>query len=339
MSLKPLTKRSETERAYKLLHKRLVRGARKFTRKLGWQGGGDEHTLYWHPDVGIWAVLEDKYAGKRFWCCYGTDDPESGDNFGITCEINPPWSGTNRRCAGVFAKDINGQVYLAHTGKLGGGRKGVGKSNFLAFYGRENLETVVWPDGQTTEAVIIGRVDGKRLVAHIADFVMKAEQFKALIGSGVEIFQEQVDTESRFTPEFSGPRRPYRIGDPIESRCSHGLVVNGLAAELRARGLDIHSDRPRDLFIRQGAANTGVLFEVKTDLSTSSIYSLIGQLLYHGTCRPAMPRLVAVLPGHPGDRTGEVLSRLGIAALSYKFAGKQTVFENLDEVLDGVGLS
>lgn len=96
----------------------------------------------------------------RYWCAYGTQDPTESKTLSITCEINPPRSGVNRRCGGLFVRDSRGRIYLAHSGKVGGGGTGVGKTAFTAWYGHGNWQDVEWPDGNTTRMIIIGRVDG-----------------------------------------------------------------------------------------------------------------------------------------------------------------------------------
>jgi hypothetical protein len=52
----------------------------------------------------------------------------------ISVEINSAYQGRNDGIAGFFARDADsGIVYLCHSGRVGGGRKGVGKIAFLAW--------------------------------------------------------------------------------------------------------------------------------------------------------------------------------------------------------------
>jgi hypothetical protein len=107
---------------------------------LGWRGGNDEYSLYWHPKERFWAAFSEGDFGG-YWCPYGTADPNENCTVSITCEINPPADGVNRRKGGVFLRDSTGTLFLGHTGKLAGGRKGIGKSSFLEQYsGRHRAE-------------------------------------------------------------------------------------------------------------------------------------------------------------------------------------------------------
>ena len=52
---------------------------------------------------------------------------------GITVEINVAYQSQSKNIAGYFARDsVSKSIYLMHSGKIGGGAKGVGKNAFLA---------------------------------------------------------------------------------------------------------------------------------------------------------------------------------------------------------------
>jgi hypothetical protein len=127
MNLSPITTRRESRVAFHKLRSCLIAGSKKFKRKVGWRGEHGEFNLYWHQDAGFWVVfgLEEL---SRYWCAYGTLDPNQHGSLEITCEINPPTEGIDRHCGGVFLKDIRSGFYLAHSGRVGGGRKGIGKT-------------------------------------------------------------------------------------------------------------------------------------------------------------------------------------------------------------------
>lgn len=330
MGLRPLAARDEIREAFDTFAARLRQGGQPSTREIGYQAGYVEHRIYWHARLGFWCLFDADYAETRYWCCFGTVDPEDQTMLSITVEINSPYKGVNRRIGGVFVRDEEGRVYVAHSGKVGGGRPGIGKEAFWEFYGGEQVETVEWPDGKESKVIVLGRVDGERLPAHVARFVQDVARFKAGATSGTTATRRE-RLRRIFTPEFEGPRRGYEPSGEIEARCDHGIVVNRLHEALTNAGHNAVNDR-RDLYILDGDEVTH-LFEVKTDLSTTSLYQGVGQLMLHGAALAKAPRRILVVPGQPNAATRQAVDRLGIAVLAFDWEEGQPAFVRLDEVL------
>lgn len=219
---------------------------------------------------------------------------------------------------------------MAHSGKLGGARKRVGKTAFLASYPGE-LEDVVWPDGRTTSVVVLGRINNPHLPNQIAHFVKFVEQLKKSVtppGSG------RVTTGSTsFVPEFSGVRSPYGVSGEIEARCDHGIVVDALAKQMRLRGLDCGNDQHRDLYLATSSGRAKLLFEIKTECTTTNVYSAVGQLMLHGALDRPAPKRVLVVPCRPRQRTQQALRKLGVNVLIYRWREGRPVFDGLDRLL------
>jgi hypothetical protein len=178
MSLTPLTDRDEIRRAFETTVSNLKDGATAVKRKVGWHGGGGEFDIYWRSKEQFWFFVDPDRELTRYWCCFGTSDPAKADNLTIVGEINPTKEGINRRNAGMFLVDPDGAMYLAHSGKVGGGRKGIGKSSFLAAYHGRNISEIQWPDGVTSSAIVIGDIQDSNLPAQIGDFIRTIQQYK-----------------------------------------------------------------------------------------------------------------------------------------------------------------
>ena len=170
--------KKEIDKAYAIFSESVTTGGQKVECVVGYQGGSETATLTWHPDKGFWALLEPDRIENRFWCAFGTASPVENALVSITCEINPPRSGCNRQCAGLFISDSAGAIHLAHSGKVGGGRAGVGKSAFLGSRNKNDLVPVRFPDEKETEYVVIGRIDDDDFLAELAAFVYAVEEFK-----------------------------------------------------------------------------------------------------------------------------------------------------------------
>jgi hypothetical protein len=333
MNLSPITNRKEGKIAFNALRSCLIAGSKKFKRKLGWPGDHGEYDLYWHEGAGFWVVFGLQEL-SRYWCAYGMMDPNQHGSLDITCEINPPREGIDRHCAGIFLKDIRSGLYLAHSGRVGGGRKGIGKANFLEEYtGSGNRDEIEWPDGVTAEVVVLGKIGGGSFVNNLAAYIRAAEQFKTNATGKTPAQVTEKNPDLSFTPEFEGPRKRYKLTAAIESQCDHGIVVNMLNAELKAMGLDAYTTPKIDLFLADGKATITHLIEVKTDQTTTSLYQAVGQAMLHGALEKSDPQRILVLPGEVSADTASRMKRLGIKLIRYDWKGSQPIFKNLKKVV------
>jgi hypothetical protein len=220
MNLSPITTRKESKIAFDALRSCLIAGSKEIRHKVGWPGGHGEFNLHWHEDARFWVVfgVEER---SRYWCAYGRMDPKLHSSVDITCEINPPTKGTDRRCGGVLLKDSGSGLYLAHSGKVGGGRKGVGKTNFLKGYSethpvvalgaRPSVEQIDWPNGGTREVVLLGKIGDRSFVNNLADYIRAVGEFKANATGQTPAAISEKNPDLTFVPEFEGPRKKYKL--------------------------------------------------------------------------------------------------------------------------------
>jgi len=147
--------------------------SRSSSMQLGYQGGGRKTMVYSIGALRFWVAFAD--SGNRYWNALGIGNPFKEDKT-IIAEINPPKAGINRRVSGAFIEDSVGRVYLAHRGRVGGGRKGIGKKAFMAWY--PEAKNVVNDDGRNNEMIIIGRLDDNKLIENLAAFTYSVARFK-----------------------------------------------------------------------------------------------------------------------------------------------------------------
>lgn len=332
MTLTPLVKKKEIKEAVDSFTKYMSKGSKPLTSTLGWQGGNVEAEVFWNESLGIWSHFDPDGIDNRYWCVFGVQNPFKSSNLSITCEINFPKEGINRRVAGLFVRDYKGNIYITHSGKVGGGRQNIGASKFRTFVQHDQFVDVTWEDGTESERILIGRLEDPELSNQVNNFITKVNNFKEKVVPGK--LPEITDLVlKKFSPEFSGQRESYSNTDIITSQCNHGLVINSLKNLVEKIGLKSANDNFRDLFIYDDAGLMTLLFEAKTDLSTSSIYSAIGQLMYYSASQDLVPKLVMVAPGKPKADTKKVLDRLGIDILQYKLEEGSVQFFGFDELL------
>lgn len=178
MTLIPMTNQKEVRSTYDAFTATLTKGARKERRTVGHQGHSQAYDVYWRDDLGYWALFEATRTNNRYWCAFGVSDPSASGILSITCEINIPFSGVNRRVAGSFVRDDHGRVFIAHSGKIGGGKKGVGKETFWKSYRDDDVLIISHPDGVESRVVVIGPVKGRLLPQQVGEFVHKVASIK-----------------------------------------------------------------------------------------------------------------------------------------------------------------
>jgi len=338
MPLSGLTDKREIRSAFDAYTKNLYKGLKPTTRMVGFPGGQHECKVHWMPDHSFWAVTTRPLPDwGRYWCLYGLQPPETKTALNITVEINPPEKDKNLRCAGLFVRDEQGRVFLAHSGKIGGGYKGVGKSAFLQFAGELNRQVVSWSDGSFSNAILIARIDAPALRRQLGAFVKKVDEFKQQVRSPQP--QDPVQkSESSYYDEFMGSTQSYIGGSPTEGFCEHGFVIRDLKKALDTLHVaGIGKDGARDLFITRNS-RVELLFEAKTDTDPQSIYTGIGQLMLHGAAQASPPRRVLVLPNQPSEETLRRLASLNIDVVTFKFNETLTRFAGLTRVLAKVDL-
>lgn len=325
--------RDQIARANKQFADRLRDGAEPLGRlALGYQGGQLPAEVFHRADLDLWMAFEEE--ANRFWNAFGFGVPGPKFTASIVTEINPPYEGIFRRTAGAFATDQDGEVYLVHRGKIGGGRKGVSKLEFLPFYVQRGASLDVVEDGDTTsEVVVIGALGEEKLPALVAAFVHSVRDFKDQVALGAKapsVPRRVQEARATYSPEFTG-RKEYTTKERITADCTHGLIVNTLQRTLSESGYRTANDQYRDLVVVDGNGRRRVLFEIKPSWQPYSVYQAVGQLLYHSVDEPEVGK-VAVLPVSAPKETRDRLEKLGIGFVGYEWEGQRLRFEGLADV-------
>lgn len=321
MALTLVTNRDDAERAFAIFEQTINRtGVLIENRILGYRGGSAELPVYWMKDHKFWCYPGWGTQPHRCWIAFGIENPDQR-YLTITLEMNPPHEGENRRTGGVFLTDHSGKFYIGHTGKVGGGLKGIGKRAFLPFYRGGNWVSFTRKNG-VDQAIVFGPLDRPIIVGQLAHFIQEVARFKEEIRSNKDHFNGKQAENDSFDPEFSG-KKSYSHSKTIEAQCNHGLIVDALYRALRGLEHEPYNNRQIDLFLKHDF-QISMLFEVKTDVSTTSIYTGLGQLMIHGALQSDDAVRVLVLPERPIGKTRKALERLGIKVLTYKWDSKHT---------------
>jgi len=277
---------------------------------VGYQGGELCPRVWWLPLHGFWMATRE--FDTRYWNAFGVVEPHDGARLSITCELNLGFDPTDRRIGGVAIEDDEGTAYIAHRGRVGGGRKGIGKQAFLSQY-TGPLE--ILNSGEVV--AVISRLDSPELPDSLSRYIGSVARFKEAVRAG--------DTGSSprkpfsfpcYAPEFVGGRRRYTISEEIDAQCQHGLVVDALYRRIDRAGFGPRNNQSMDLFLLPTDDTAGVLFEVKTRCDATSVYTGVGQLLLNTPPTGSWARIL-VLPVGVGVDLEERVRSLGITVLTY----------------------
>ncbi|HHF2997992.1 TPA: HNH endonuclease [Vibrio diabolicus] len=179
MKLKLLEKKKDIRGSQKYLEERLSSKLnRNLTCTIGFPSGSWETDVSYNQKIWFHTYrIDEEGASKRYWNGFGVakelNDVRSNN---IVVEINIPIVGINRRVSGAFATDNEGKTYLLHRGRIGGGRKGIGKSAFLDWADRK------LNDVESSEAVeqylVVCCLDDKLFDSNLYEFIKDIYNFK-----------------------------------------------------------------------------------------------------------------------------------------------------------------
>ena len=328
----------ENEPAIRRYQRHFVRGFKPLTDEvipveLGHPGASVRAKVAWSQWLGIWFFSR-KIADHRYWHAFGIGRPEGGARIPITCEINFPLCGIDRRTGGAFAEDGAGRVFVVHRGKLGGGRKGVGKGLFENHY--RGVWEVMDDGGEETSIAVIGVLNSPRFARQIAQFVRKIARIKETAAARSAQAELRFD-ELSLREDLIGARCREQEREP-GAECDHGLIVRDLAEALRGQNLRTGNDGCRDLLVMNREGRIRAVFQVRTEMALPGIHAGVAQLLLNGLSLPGDPLLFLTLPRAPEEALREKLKRLNIDLLIYGWEGDRAVFPGLTDVLPRIAI-
>ncbi|QTD47468.1 hypothetical protein J1M35_18265 [Ottowia testudinis] len=215
----------------------------------------------------------------------------------ITVELNTPYQNRVDRAGGFFVKDIDsGQVYLMHSGRIGGGTKGVGRLAFLTWLD-EVPDEVVDASGHFKDGFIVMPVQGVGAAASLKRYLEKIAEFKEWVrtgAAGTPSFERKQQKFLAYYKEARG-RRKGRRSAKIDYVSRHGDVVDRLNAWRSGHPVPKGQAIVKNALIDLGVGTENALseiFEVKTSCCRGDLYTAIGQLMVHGSSSSCKRHLV-----------------------------------------------
>ena len=295
--------------------------------KLGHQGAGFPAKVLWSKSLGIWKFSR-AIKEVRYWNAFGVGKPGASSVLSIASEINFPWAQIDRKTGGAFAEDAWGNIFVIHRGKIGGGKKGVGKSLF------EHNYRGVWSfmeDGDSlSQVAVIGNLKSSRFALQIAQFVKKIEILKSTAAPSTQT--EMNFSEISFREDLVG-NAPCSAEDEISPACDHDLVVGSLAALLQRQKIKIGNDTESELFTVDPSENRiSHIFEVLTDTKEKNVLATAAKLLLQTSAAALNPLPIMVLPEEKVNSYAQELQRINISVIGFRWQEERFVFSGLEKI-------
>ena len=136
----------------------------KMDVRVGHKGQGYKMDVTWVSSVGIWTGPRKLH--NRYWNAFGVGQPKAlPSSNSITCEINFPLQGVNRKIAGILAKDDQEIIWVLHRGNIGGGKPRVGPELF------RNRFNGKWTSVEGDDAAEVGPISSPDFIDLVSRFV------------------------------------------------------------------------------------------------------------------------------------------------------------------------
>ncbi len=299
----------------------------KIRVKLGHQGASFSAKVSWSKRLGIW-IFSHSAKDVRYWNAFGLGKPQVSGHLPITAEINFPRAGIDRKTGAAFARDAWNHVYVIHRGKIGGGKKGIGKTLFEENY-RGNWAWM--EDGDSlAEVAVIGALQSPRFALQAAQFVRKIEKLKSAAS-----FSSQTSlnfSEAAFHEELVGSP-PSSPPDNIADACDHDLIISQLAALLHRWKFKIGNDANIELFLTQPASDgLSHIIAVCADGREKTVMAVAAKLFLQKAAQTGHPSAILLLPEDKVDLYAHQMQRIQIEVLGYRVEGEKIIFPDLGRI-------
>lgn len=312
---------------------------KKFTesqkRDIGFPGGHiTDAKVLTNGKIWYWSKLleNDDNQSCRFLNWFGVINDQKSLN--ITVELNVPITGINNRVASFFAKDPVSQIpYLIHTGKVGGGKEGVGKYAFLSYLNAK-LVNIIDSEGKTKQGMILMALDETASIAVLLKYIGAIVQFKEAVRRDefdTEKSMQLIEQYRDYYLEYFGKKRGVR-SENLEYISYHGLIVDALQTWRCKKNTNNNPRIVKNTFIDLGVEEGGKLtelYEVKTDSSRINIYTAIGQLMVHSHEQDCQKYLVIPTSDEIPSIFNEVCNSLSITIIKFEISNEiVTILDN-----------
>ena len=140
----------------------------------------NETNVWWSNKNKMWISIRKVKSTNtglwRYWNAFGLENPNQKRNLSITAEINFPESGIDRNISGVFAKNNEGKIIVAHRGRF---RKGSKNITFDYLVKNTNYQFInINHYGEILKCLLVGELQSQKFFSQVSDFVKNIYELK-----------------------------------------------------------------------------------------------------------------------------------------------------------------
>lgn len=308
-------------------------------RSIGYPSGYFDDKVGFTTSSGsqvVWWLSRPNDAGDSWLNLIGRGNPDEKGLLLIDLQVNVATQTFSRRLGGTFVReDMSGATFLAHRGIVTRGKSRIPWARLTALTTERPI--VVATSSGPREMFLVSSLDSEDLLGDIARF---AQEIRAALDRNphsTSTTRDPFEIVLRdFINEFTGGRNiPPRQAQTAVVR--HGEVVKSLRDLLVKAGATQKSQKV-DLFFAPSVGNP-YLFEVKTGVDSTSLYTGIGQLyMYSAALLPKVAskviHKVLVIPeGLSEACQHRVRKEIGVEVLTYAWKKDGTVkFDSLSNI-------
>jgi 5-methylcytosine-specific restriction endonuclease McrA len=133
---------------------------------------------YFLRDYGFWWGKWEEREGKRIVNVFGLGEPNWEKGNDMNCQINLPYSKPNLCVGGTLAVNFKGEMYIAHSGRMGGSRKGISMDGFRKLFPKKTMWKTITDGKKTKDYVLISAINDKKFLSKLEYFILEYHKIK-----------------------------------------------------------------------------------------------------------------------------------------------------------------
>lgn len=335
--LKLITEAKKIEELHKELESKIIKKSIGKPQKIEFssRGGNEKGLAYFFSyfDAEFWWVNNRKIKDYKLFNLFGINPKLTGAN-SIIIQINYQREFQDFSEAAIWAEDDFNNIYLLHSGKMGGGVSGISIESVSEQYNGERAQ--IKYGKKIKDYFIVCQLNSAQFLNQICNFILEVNEVKNFLKAKGDINSKHISDKDNdsfdlnpYTPEFWGKRKSYYPSKKIESNANHGIIVDALKNHLEKT---IRNRR----FVKNKYIDLGIvkdkkphaIFEVKTSCNSQSIYTAFGQVTLHENSLKSKVLKFVVFPDDISKEVESDFNHFGIKTLRYKWVNDKVRFLN-----------